>query len=242
MKIDNAQLHAFVTVVREGSFEAAARVLCVTPSAVSQRIRLLEERICQVLIQRASPCRPSLAGQALARHGEQVALLEAEALRELGEGGTRGRAAIRLPVSVNADSLDSWFLAALGALAVHDGLRIDIRVHDQDHTATLLREGALVAAVTTDDRPVAGCRVEALGVMRYLALAALAFAMRHFNACVDGRALAAAPALTFNAVGTLQVRFAQQMGGEAGGDGCALSTHYLPSAAGFVEACRSGLG
>jgi len=44
MNIDNAQLAAFAMVLREGSFEAAARRLNVTPSAISQRIKLLEER------------------------------------------------------------------------------------------------------------------------------------------------------------------------------------------------------
>jgi hypothetical protein len=40
--LDYAARHALAAVVREGSFERAARALHVTPSAISQRVRLLE--------------------------------------------------------------------------------------------------------------------------------------------------------------------------------------------------------
>ena len=42
--LDYAALSALAAVIEEGSFERAALALHVTPSAVSQRIRLLEER------------------------------------------------------------------------------------------------------------------------------------------------------------------------------------------------------
>ena len=45
---DYAALEALATVLREGSFERAARRLHVTPSAISQRIKQLEERAGQV--------------------------------------------------------------------------------------------------------------------------------------------------------------------------------------------------
>jgi LysR family transcriptional regulator (chromosome initiation inhibitor) len=40
--LDYPALSALAAVVREGSFECAARTLNVTPSAISQRLRLLE--------------------------------------------------------------------------------------------------------------------------------------------------------------------------------------------------------
>ena len=55
--LDYASLFALSTVVREGSFERAARALNVTPSAISQRIRLLEERVGCALVVRAQPVR-----------------------------------------------------------------------------------------------------------------------------------------------------------------------------------------
>ncbi|KAA2220989.1 LysR family transcriptional regulator, partial [Salinarimonas soli] len=41
--LDYAGLSALAAVVRQGSFERAAGTLGVTPSAVSQRVRALEE-------------------------------------------------------------------------------------------------------------------------------------------------------------------------------------------------------
>jgi LysR family transcriptional regulator (chromosome initiation inhibitor) len=84
MKIDNAQLAAFAETIREGSFDLAARKLNVTPSAISQRIKLLEERMGQVLIQRSTPCQATAAGRPLLRYAEELALLESEALSALG--------------------------------------------------------------------------------------------------------------------------------------------------------------
>jgi LysR family transcriptional regulator (chromosome initiation inhibitor) len=44
----------------------------------------------------------------------------------------------------------------------------DVRIEGQDHSARLLREGAVMGAVTTDLNPVPGCRARSLGVMRYV--------------------------------------------------------------------------
>ena len=53
--LDYAGLEALSAVVREGSFERAAHKLHITPSAVSQRIKLLEERVGQALVLRGQP-------------------------------------------------------------------------------------------------------------------------------------------------------------------------------------------
>ena len=65
MQLDSAQLNAFATVIDEGSFERAAAVLHVTRSAVSQRVKLLEERVGQELERRTTHCKTTEAGQAL---------------------------------------------------------------------------------------------------------------------------------------------------------------------------------
>jgi hypothetical protein len=45
-----------------GSSDAAAERLHLTPSAVSQRIKSLEQRVGQVLVMREKPCRATAAG------------------------------------------------------------------------------------------------------------------------------------------------------------------------------------
>src|SRR3954451_14667902 len=74
--LDYASLAALSAVVQEGSFERAAKVLSVTPSAISQRIKLLEERLGAVLGVRGQPCTATDTGRLLCRHIEQVGMLE----------------------------------------------------------------------------------------------------------------------------------------------------------------------
>jgi LysR family transcriptional regulator, chromosome initiation inhibitor len=238
MKLDADHLAAFAAVVDEGSFEAAARRLHVTPSAVSQRIKALEARIGQVLIQRSRPSRPTVAGRVLVRLAGQITVLESEALGELLGETEGGLAPVRMPVAVNADSLATWFLPALADLPVEQAMTFDIHQEDQDHSVALLRDGTVMAAVTAEPQVVQGCRAEALGAMRYLAVAAPEFARRYRQGRAGPEALAAAPMLVFNRKDGLQRRFLR---GLLRRDLEPPAT-YLPSSWGFVEAARLGLG
>ncbi|MBU2671023.1 LysR family transcriptional regulator ArgP [Actinoplanes bogorensis] len=157
--MDFAQLATFQAVIDTGSFEAAARELHVTPSAVSQRIKALERSVGQVLVRRAKPCVATSAGEALVRFAGQVKLLEQEALGQARDG-------TRISIVVNADSLHTWFLPALATIK---GPQFELHTDDEFHTADLLRSGMAMAAVTADEEVVQGCRIEPLGAMRYLA-------------------------------------------------------------------------
>jgi LysR family transcriptional regulator (chromosome initiation inhibitor) len=220
--MDAVQLATFQAVIDEGSFEAAARSLHVTPSAVSQRIKALEQTVGQVLVRRAKPCEPTEAGQALVRFAGQVALLEREALDAVA-GGVR----TRVSVVVNADSLHTWFLPALRLMPA--GLSFDLHQDDQDYTADLLRAGTAMAAVTSQHVPVQGCRVEKLGAMRYLAVAAPDLDVQDFGT---------APVILLNRKDGLQHRFLATITRRH----VDPPVHYVPAAAAFVEAVRLGLG
>jgi LysR family transcriptional regulator, chromosome initiation inhibitor len=236
MRIDLAQLSAFAAVVEEGSFEAAARRLHVTPSAVSQRVKALEARMGQILVTRTRPAGATAAGQVLARYAGQVRLLESEALAGLvGDAGDG--VDVRLAVAVNADSLATWFLPALGGLADEHAARFEIHQEDQDHSATLLREGAVMAAVTGDPRAVQGCTVRPLGRMRYLGVATPRFARRWFPDGPTAAAFGAATTLMFNRKDALQTRFAREVAGRR----VDPPTTVLPSSVGFADATVLGL-
>lgn len=242
MHLDTAQLAALAAVLEQGSFERAALALHVTRSAVSQRVKLLEERVGQVLVRRAAPCTPTEAGQALLRHAQQMALSEADALRSIA-GSSAGLAPVRLALGVNADSLASWFVDAM-ARAAEPGegmappITFDIHVEDQDHSSELLRQGRVMAAVTAEPQPVQGCQVVRLGTMRYRALASPAFMERHFAHGATAAALAQAPVLVFNRKDALQERFMRRIARRA----LAPPVHWLPSSQGFVAATLAGLG
>ena len=84
MRIDHAQLRALAAVIREGSFDRAAQSLNVTPSAISQRVKALEDRIGRLLVKRGTPATATAEGQLLVQLAEQTALLEHDALHRMG--------------------------------------------------------------------------------------------------------------------------------------------------------------
>lgn len=232
--LDYALLAALAAVVRTGSFERAAQQLHVTPSAVSQRVKLLEERSGTVLVVRGSPCTATPAGQRLCQHAERVRLLESELQHELPAIGQTGPP-VTVRVAVNADSLATWFVAAM---AQTGGCLFDLVLDDQEHSADWLRRGEVLAAVTASPVPVQGCDSTPLGALRYRATASPGFVRRHFPDGVDAAALARAPRLTFNGKDRLQTEWTRQVFGTA----IAAPTHWLPSSQAFVDAALAGLG
>ncbi|MCF8169120.1 MAG: LysR family transcriptional regulator ArgP [Rhodoferax sp.] len=236
--LDYASLSALAAVVREGSFERAARALHVTPSAVSQRIRLLEERIGCALVVRGQPCEATETGRRLCQHVDRVRLLEHELHGEVPTLVPDGNIRVSLPIAVNADSLATWFAPALAAFAAKALVLMDVVVDDQDHTSEWLRSGMVVAAVTGTSRPASGCNSQPLGTMRYLAAASPEFVQRYFAHGVGASALAQAPSLVFNTKDELQSRWVQRL--------ChrhiELPRHTLPSPQTFVAASVAGMG
>ncbi|MEY4749057.1 MAG: hypothetical protein RIQ60_1271 [Pseudomonadota bacterium] len=236
--LDYAALAALAAVIREGSFERAALALNVTPSAVSQRIRLLEERVGCALVVRAQPCRATETGRRLCQHVDRVRLLEQELQGTLPALAPEGLSRVALPVAVNADSLATWFAPALASYAADAPVLVELAVDDQDHTGEWLRSGAVLAAVSASARPVVGCNSRPLGAMRYVAAASPAFVARHFAAGVGAGSLASAPSLVFNTKDELQARWVRRL--------ChrhvELPRHSLPSPQAFVTAALAGMG
>jgi LysR family transcriptional regulator (chromosome initiation inhibitor) len=232
--LDYALLSALAAVVRTGSFERAAQQLNVTPSAVSQRIKLLEERIGAVLVIRGQPCLATEAGQRLCQHVEQVALLESS-LRQTLPGLQPESRPVTLRIAVNADSLATWFIPAM---AETDGFLFDLVVDDQDHSAEWLQRGEVVAAVTSYGKPIQGCNCHPLGSLRYLATASPGFVARWLPDGMNVRSAALAPCLVFNRKDQLQAVWLRR----ALGTDVRPPVHWLPSSQAFVDAALAGLG
>ncbi|OBG87305.1 transcriptional regulator ArgP [Mycobacterium sp. E136] len=232
MAIDGQQLAAFAAVIEHGSFDAAAAQLHVTPSAVSQRIKALEQRVGQVLVVREKPCTATAAGVPLLRMAAQTALLEAEALTEM-TGGSGSEP--RIAMAVNADSMATWFTEVFAALGE---VLFDIRIEDQDHSARLLREGVVMGAVTTESAPVSGCRVHPLGVMRYVPVASPGYRDRYLPDGFTAAAAAHAPSLAWNRDDALQDMLVRRVFRRD----IARPQHFVPTAEGFGAAVEAGLG
>lgn len=231
-RLDTDQLAALAAVIEFGSFDAAAARLHVTPSAVSQRIKALEQRVGQVLVVREKPCVATPAGIPLLRLAAQTALLQSEALAEMGGGSTERP---RIALAVNADSMATWFTKVFTDLP---GILFDIRIDDQDHSARQLREGVVMGAVTTERSAVPGCRVYPLGSMRYVPVASAEYIERFLPSGLTAESAAAAPSLAWNRDDALQDRLLRK----AFRKSIARPTHYVPTAEGFGAAVRAGLG
>ena len=232
MKLDGQQLAAFAAVLDLGSFDAAAERLHITPSAVSQRVKALEQRVGQVLVVREKPCRVTPAGVPILRLAAQIATLESEALAETS-GGSAERT--RIAVAVNADSMATWFTAVFGLLPE---VLFDVRIEDQDHSARLLREGAVMGAVTTERAAVPGCRIQSLGVMRYVPVASVDYVARYLADGFTAAAAAQMPSLAWNRDDALQDKLIRK----AFRRDVQRPVHYVPTAEGFGAAVRAGLG
>ena len=225
-------LRALAAVVDEGTFEAAADRLHISPSAVSQRIKALENAEGQVMIRRGVPCSPTEPGTVLLRMARQVQLLEAETREALGP---QASALTSTRLAVNADSLATWFLPVLAEAAGWADTTLDLRVEDQDYSSRLLRQGDVMGAVTSDRTPANGCRAVRLGAMRYVPAAAPCLRDRFAGA--GGPDWDAMPVLQFNAKDDLQRGFLATRC-RAG----APPMHTVPSSEAFVAAVRAGLG
>jgi len=158
------QVRTLLAVADEGTFDAAAAALSVTPSAVSQRVKALEQRTGRVLVTRTKPARLTESGRVVVRFARRLTQLERDARNELGMSGPDEP--VRLSIAVNADSLDTWFLPALARVPADPPICFELHREDQDHTTALLREGTVMAAVTSSSTPVQGCSVRPLGDMR----------------------------------------------------------------------------
>jgi LysR family transcriptional regulator (chromosome initiation inhibitor) len=238
--LDYPSLAALAAVVREGSFERAARALSLTTSAVSQRVKSLEDRLGSVLVVRGRPCAPTEIGRLLCRHVDQVAMLEQDlrgtlpkAARGLAEGGSP---AIRL--AVNADSLGTWFVGAMARFLESDAVLLDIALDDQEHTLEWLRSGDVLAAVTVTARAIQGCNSVPLGRLHYIAAASPSFMRRYFASGVNAASVARAPTINFNRKDRLQSQWIRRVCGRH----VDTPIHWLPSTHGSIEAAIAGVG
>lgn len=233
MTFDPNQLAALTAILRSGSFDQAASDLGVTPSAISQRLKTLEDRVGAALVLRGPPARATPFGRRLAKHAEDVGLLEAQLARDIFPQPTAGFTSLRL--ALPADSLGTWVIPALAAVP---GVTFDLVIDDQDHSAEWLRRGEVSAAITAHAKPVTGHDNVALGSLRYVATASPAFVEQWFAEGLTPEALAQAPMMTFSEKDKLQSRWINTVTGQR----AVPPSHVLPSTHGFVDGALAGLG
>nr|WP_320126171.1 LysR family transcriptional regulator ArgP [uncultured Shewanella sp.] len=249
--LEYANLKALAVVVSEGGFDRAAKVLHITQSAVSQRIRQLEEKVGQSLLIRSNPVVATPTGKRLLRHYSQVQLLESELRAEMDADDPNHPTTVR--IAVNADSLATWFLPALAGMFSRHAWLLELIVDDESYTHHLLKNGEAVGCVTTTEVPMAGCSSEFLGTMEYLCVATPEFAARYFSEpsdtpslsdtssfnAINQAQLAKAPAVVFSTKDKLHEKFLAQYFNMTPGQ---WWQHTIPSSESFLEAINLSLG
>ncbi|ETS33307.1 transcriptional regulator ArgP [Photorhabdus temperata] len=230
---DYRTLQALDAVIRERGFERAAQKLCITQSAVSQRIKQLENLFGQPLLVRTVPPRPTEQGQKLLALLHQVELLEEQWLGD--ESGTD--TPLLLSLAVNADSLATWLLPALHPVLGDLPIRLNIQVEDETRTQEQLRRGEVVGAVSIQPQPLPGCLVDKLGALDYLFVASPEFATRYFPNGVTRSALLKAPAVAFDHLDDMHQAFLQQNFDLSPGS---VPCHIVNSSEAFVQLAKQG--
>ena len=228
-------LATFAAILEEGSFEGAARRLHITPSAISQRVRAMEQRVGSVLLQRTRPVAVTAAGAVVQRAARQVQQIAADASAELGSHESPGTL---IPIVVNADSLATWFVPALARAARETGATFEVMRADESISTERLRSGAAMAALTATSAAVPGCTSTRVCTDRYFAVASPGFAATHFADGVTAAALATAPQLEFDRHDVFQRRFIRRVTRAS----LAPPRHFIPSSAEFAHAIELGMG
>ncbi len=236
MMIDMRQLAALAAVVEECSFERAAQRLHVTQSAVSQRIKQLEEKLGQVLVVRTVPSRATEAGQQVLKHYRQISLLEQELLQALSQQDAQGFT--RVALGLNADSLETWFPDAVAALVTEQRLLLDLKVDDQDVTHQLLRNGEVIGCITSSSKAMPGCLCVPLGVAPYRCLASPEYLARYFPEGLVAERFRRAPVAEYSHKDQLQNRYLQQFFGLEPHE---YPRHRIPSSQAFCDLIVRGL-
>ncbi len=232
--LDYKLVEAFAEVATEGGFEKAARVLHLTQSAVSQRVKLLEEQVGGVLLVRSTPPEPTEAGREMLKHYRKVRQLE----NDLGPGVGKARNGFTsLPVGLNADSLATWFFPALEEYLGNESILLDLRADDQARTHELLRNGDVLGCVSDRSEPIQGCRVEYLGEMVYKMYSTSEYKVKWFSNGCGLDEVEAAPMLIFNRKDLMhEVLLTEALGTQPK----RYSAFYLPSSEKFATAIVSG--
>lgn len=235
MDLPVEHLHTFAAIIEEGSFEGAAKRLHITPSAISQRVRAMEQRTGSVLLRRTRPVTTTAAGATVLRAARQIQRIVGDVAEELEQGPAGGAL---IPIVVNADSLATWFVPALARAARETGARFEVLRADESVSIERLRSGDVMAALTSHATAVPGCTSTRLGADHYRAVASPTFVAKHFPGGLTAESLALAPVIEFDRHDVFQQRFIRSVT-RARID---PPRHFVPSSAEFALAIELGMG
>lgn len=235
--IDSKGLSAFTAIVSQRSFEKAANQLCITQSAVSQRLKSLEEHLGQSLLIRSPQIKLTTAGQALLKYANSLQLIERSLMTDLAPQVQSQW--LKISLATNADTLATWLLSALAPWCTANKVLLDLRVDDQDQTHQLLRSGEVIGCISSVEKVFQGCVASSLGSVEYHCIASAEFMAQYFAQGVNKNAFKKAPMVVFNHKDQLQHDYLQRYFDL---DSTQQLQHFIPSSEGYIEWIMHSMG
>lgn len=233
--LDYKGIEALYTVQELQSFDAAAKRLHITQSAISQRIKGLEEHYGEPVLIRTLPYKPTRLGEYLIGHYKRVGLLEESLKKQIHRATVKPHIAI----AINRDSLETWFLDLIGQKEIFNHVTLEIIADDQELTLDYLRKGLVSACLSTSPKEIAGGKAAFLGNMEYLLAASPEFIKKHFSKGDQKKCLLKAPAIKFDKNDQLHDKYLEKFFGINSQE---LDSHLIPSVRGFKKYAVLGYG
>ncbi|CAM3087663.1 ArgP/LysG family DNA-binding transcriptional regulator [Vibrio rarus] len=234
--LDHKEIETLVAIVDGQSFDNAAQQLNVSPGAISQRIKSLENRIGSSVLIRSTPPKPTDVGEQVLTFARRMLLLQNE--MDLVLSNKSNDSARALTIAVNHDTLTCWFMDVIQQLDDQPHLAFDIRVSDTLNTQELLIKGDVIAAITSKNNQIGGCKTRFLGQLEYIPVCSKAFFTAHLGDNFTSQMLASAPIALFDRNDDLIEQFLSQYNLHSNHS----KTHYIPSSSALVEVVKQGIG
>ncbi|MFC0167468.1 ArgP/LysG family DNA-binding transcriptional regulator [Pseudoduganella danionis] len=233
--LDYRALAVLDAVVSQGSFEKAALALGISQSAVSQRIKALEDTAGRLLIIRGQPAVPTGLGMRLVSHHRSVRLMEAALDIDLGHSTSMPEIAL----AVDSASLSTWFPLCLQPLLAPPRCQLKIHSAAREQALQLVQQGGVFGAIIPASHgalPASGADVTPLGKLRYVCVATPAFAAHWFGDGFSIEAARLAPAIVSDA--ELMAGYLHQTLGLQG----SYPHHSMPPSAASAKCLYGSLG
>ncbi len=234
--IDYKLLEALAAVVQEGGFDKAARFLHITQSAISQRIKQLEDQTGQIVIARTTPPGATPAGQQMIKHFVQVKRLEDDLFDSMLL--SNNEEFVTLAIGTNRDCLTTWLQEAVQDFLLEKRVVLDFRAADQEQTHKLMKDGEVIGCISVKDQAMQGCRIEYLGHMDYWLTATPAFAEQWFPKGLTRESIKKAPLIHFDRKDDMHSQFFETIMKHPPSQ---IPIHYVPSTKTYTDFIIAGL-
>lgn len=235
-RLDYKLIKALAAVIQEQSFERASKVLFITQSAVSQRIKLLEQEMGQPVLIRQIPFSATEVGEKLIKHFYQVEHLEKNLEKEVFPDTAVTKTIVH--IAVNSDSLATWFWPSLSNVLKENLVELNLILSDEAHTIEKVKSGEAFGAVTLQKKAEKGCQSTLLGTFRYALVATKEFTNKHFHDGVTREAIKRAPSAAFDQRDSMHIEFIKEHYDLVEGE---YPLHRIRSTEAFVKLAKTGV-